>query len=168
MAPQKKLCAVDFTFALMLEAGRPACVDVFQALERLKFHFILTDTPLQELQDMAERGSTPDFARFAQLTLTKLASDFGIKTPGLKPVDNACAEHAAAVLSDKVLPTGIMKNAALAIAEASLHGCTCLLTMDERLSAVDANKLNAALIELDLNPISIFNPSVISSFLVDG
>jgi hypothetical protein len=168
MAAPKKLCAVDSNFALMLEADRSACVDVFQALERLKFNFILTDTPLQELQDMAERGSTPDFARFAQFTLNKLTPGFGIKTPGLKPVDNACAEHAACVLLQKVLPAGVSKNAALAITEASVHGCTCLLTVDERLSAVDMNKLNAALIELDLNSISIFNPSVISSFLLVG
>jgi hypothetical protein len=56
---QKKLAALDSIFVLFLEAGYPVCSTVFSQLERRKYSFIVTDTCLQELQDMVEKGTRP-------------------------------------------------------------------------------------------------------------
>lgn len=159
--PLKKLCAIDFNFLLLLEARRTDCVTAFETLERRKFHFILTETPLQELQDMANRTAASDFAKFASDLLAKLRSGYGVQTPGLQPVYRDCATIIAEVLLEKALPPETSRNAALAIVEASLHESTCLLTVDRSLCMADNSKVNAVLISRDCNPISIFNPEIV-------
>jgi rRNA-processing protein FCF1 len=160
--PPKKLCAIDFNFLLLLEARRIDCVTAFETLERRKFHFILTESPLQELQDMANRTAASDFARFASDLMAKLRTGYGIQTPGLQSVYRDCATITAEVLLEKALPAETSKNAALAIVEASLHESTCLLTVDRSLCKADNGKVNAVLLSRDCNPVWIFNPEVVS------
>lgn len=91
--PQKKfLGALDPQFILCLEAGAQACQSIFDGLAAWGLEFILTETGLQEIQEMAESGSRPEFQELAKRTLPKLRSFYGIKTPGLRTVENGCAE----------------------------------------------------------------------------
>jgi hypothetical protein len=156
----KKLCAIDFSYLLLLEANKTECVEAFQGLERRKYEFILTESPLQEMQEMAAAPTAPEFAEFATVALRKLRAHYGIQTPGLQPVHRGCADIVASILLDKVLPKGISRNRALTIVEASLHECACIMTVDPLLSKSDGNRVNSLLVEKDCNPIWIFNPEL--------
>ena len=157
---QKKLCAIDFNFLLLLEAGKVECVTAFEILDRHKFHFILTESPLQELHDMSTRTSADDLATFAASVLGRIRTSYGIETPGLKAIYRDCAQITSDFLLERVLPEGASKNTALSVVEASLHECTCLVTLDRILCKTDNSKLNAALVSRDCSPIWIFNPEL--------
>ena len=154
--PSKKfLAALDPQFFLFLEAGAPGCQTIFKGLEEMGFEFILTETALQEIEEMAESGSRPEFQDLAKRTFPKLRNHYGIKTPGLKNYENGCAEVIANYLLEKCLPDDTLKNDALLIAEASLHECNFLIMLLNSLAGVDSQKINLLMAEKGGNPLSI-------------
>ena len=154
--PSKKyLAALDPQFVLFLEAGAPGCQTIFKGLEAMHFEFILTETALQEIQEMAESGSRPGFQDLARRTLTRLRNHYGIKTPGLKNYQNGCAEIIANHLLEKCLQEDALKNDALLISEASLHECNFLVMLINSFVSVDHQKINLLMAEKGGNPLSI-------------
>ncbi|HTR41496.1 MAG TPA: hypothetical protein VMH87_07760 [Pseudomonadales bacterium] len=153
-ASKKFLAALDPQFVLFLEAGASGCEAIFKGLEKRNFQFLLSETALQEIQEMAEQGCHAAVRELAHKTLSKLRSHYGIKTPGLQNYEYGCAEVIADFLLEKCLPQGTTKNDAFLIAEASLHECDFLILLSP-LTNVDPQRLNLLLADKDLNPISI-------------
>ena len=160
MPNQRYLVAVDSGFLLFLEAGLEECTRAFHELEKLKCEFILTDTPLQELQDMAQLGTKPHFQQLAEHTVRNLAKR-GIKTPGLRSIQNGFAEVIANTLLEKCFLDGASKNDGLLVAEASLHDSNFLLTMENSLLSVDLQKINIVLMEKHSKPIQFLGSEVL-------
>jgi len=155
IASKRFLTALDPKFVLFLEAGAPNCRAIFSGLEAMNFDFILTETALQEIQELAESGSRSELKDLAKRTLLRLQSPYGIKTPGLKNYENGCAEVIANYLLEKCLPEETLKNDALLVAEASLHGCNFLIMLLNPFSSVDSQKINLLMAEKGGNPLSI-------------
>lgn len=152
---KKFLAALDPQFVLFLEAGAAGCQTIFKGLEAMHFEFILTETALQEIQEMAENGTRPEFQNLAKTLLPKLRSHYGIKTPGLKNYENGCAEVIANHLLEKCLQEDALKNDALLVSEASLHECNFLVMLANPFLTVDHQKINLLMAEKGGNPLAI-------------
>jgi hypothetical protein len=153
--PKKYLAALDPQFVLFLEAGSSDCKTIFDGLAVIHFEFILTETGLQEIQELAENGSRQEIQNLAKRVLPRLRSHYGIKTPGLKNYENGCAEVIANHLLEKCLREDALKNDALLVSEASLHECNFLVMLANPFVSVDHQKINLLMAEKGGNPLTI-------------
>ncbi len=158
MGQRKKPCAaLDHSFLLLLEAGSADCRRILSRLETLRFDFIVPDAALQEVLDLQRRTSQPAVAELSQDLLRQL-QPHGFKTSGLSGTDIVLAELFADKLLETRLISGAARNHPLVIAQAALHECDVLLTVDPVLLAVDGGKLNVALMDNHLSIIQILSP----------
>ena len=148
--------ALDFHFVLLLESGVELYEQVFDELDRRKFEFIVTETPLQEIQDLSVKGSRPEFIHLGSRILQRFQSHYGIKTPGLERLQHGYADAIAVSLMEKSFLDDLSKDDALMIAEASIHNADFLIMADNtHLANVEGHLLNLALVEKGGNPITI-------------
>lgn len=110
-------------------------------------------------------GTKPAFTGLAKRVFNKLYSHYGVKTPGLPALQNGYAEIYANVLLEKCFLDGASKNEGLMVAEASLHECEFLITLENSLVSIDSKKLNIALMEKHSHPIQIISPESVLTVL---
>jgi hypothetical protein len=158
---EKLRAALDTPFLLALEAGSRECEQTVARLEALKAEFVVSDTVLQEIVDLKEKGSFPAVREMAGDLIPRLHDHYGFKTDGLRSTDNGIAEIVAdKLLANRVL-SGATKNDALIVAEASLHHCAILITLEPVLLNADTKRLNVVLMESHAAILEILSPALI-------
>lgn len=162
MALREKLrAALDTPFLLALEAGSEECEQTITRLEGLKAELIVSDTVLQEIVDLKENGSFPAMREMAGDLIPRLRDHYGFKTDGLRNTDNGIAEIIADKLMEHRVLSAATKNDALIVAEASLHNCGILITLEPVLLNADTKRLNVVLMESHAPILEILSPALI-------
>lgn len=160
--PNYKFAAVDTYFLLEITKGNPDYQGIFDALRGLGFFLVVTDTVMQELQDLRTRAANPEIGKHAEATIRELGS-MDVLTPTLEPVQRGVAEIIANKLA-ALLPNG-QKNDGLVLAEAAVHNCRILVSNRAAISQGDSQAIRLALVLSDVENVVPLNPDNILDLL---
>jgi predicted nucleic acid-binding protein len=118
---------------------------------------IITPTALQELVFMWKHFSDPTKREKARRGLVEMR-EHGLDAVNLIPVEHGIVERVAERLERAELLPSSERHDSLILAEASLLGCSILLTSDAHLRGIDFQKASLLLRQFDLSMPVIATP----------
>jgi len=157
-----RFAAVDTGVLLALEAGDEECQEAIDRLSNVGFYFIVTETVLQELADIAQNDSDSENRSHAHNTLIQM-TNFGFLAPSLTPVQMGVAEQLAQKLLENCIPHCAL-NDGLTVTESAYNNCRFLLTRRSGLLNIDRISILIAIVDSDLPAVVVISPKEIIEY----
>jgi hypothetical protein len=148
-----RLAALDTKFLLAFAAGEQDVEETLDYLRNNNFQIIITKSVVEQLQDLI-RHKSHDAHLFALYAFWMCPKE-GIFEPSNSYVDNgtSCA-HAEKIREQELIPDATRIEAEILV-EASCHRCDLLITFSEALLNAPIVPLNLALIENDMDAVTV-------------
>jgi hypothetical protein len=148
-----RLAALDTKFLLAFAGGESDAEETLEYLRKNGFSLIITQSVVEQLGELQRNKNHPahDFALF----ISWMYPQWGIYDPSNQYVDNgtSCA-HADKILEQGLIPDATKIEAEMLV-EASCHNCELLVTFSEPLLKAPPTPLNLALIENDMEAVTV-------------
>lgn len=164
MATPIKFAAIDSSFLLALEAGDEECQGVVDGLGHYGFHFIVTETVLQELGHLVTSGTDAEIKGRAKNAIIQI-TNWGFLASSLSPNEMGVSLLVANDLI-KLIPGGDI-NDGLVLAEAAYNKCLFLLTRRAEILGANRKSIQLALIGADLAGLMVVSPPELTKVLED-
>lgn len=148
-----RFAALDTKFLLALAGGEPDAEATIDYLHKTGFFPVITESVIEQLGELANCSDamTRDAARYAAKWFV---------TWNILAVENEYTQNGTAqVHADRMLEQGLIPGAttleAEMLVEASCYNCELLVTFSEPLLNAPSAPLNLALLENDLNKVTV-------------
>lgn len=149
----KRFAALDTSFLLALAGGEPDTEATIDYLFRNGFFPIITESVLEQLGELAE--SKDEMVKQNALRALKSLTTWQVLVSSNKYVENGAAQvHAERIMTQGLVPEATHFETEILV-EASCHNCELLITFSKPLLDADSTTLNLALIEGDLNKVTV-------------
>jgi predicted nucleic acid-binding protein len=158
--PRKPLwVAVDTNVLLDLADGRES---VWRAIETIRqrlpgVQIVVPPTAVQELAGIAEHGN-PDERPLALMAARKLVAVWSFVPLNLIPVGHGITERIAAEIRARHFLPDAEVNDSFIVAESALAGCKLLLSSDQHILGISADRLAVLLTAADVETLLISSP----------
>lgn len=157
-----RLAALDTNFLLAYAAGESDVEETFDYLRANNFQIIITRSVIEQLADLIRIKDDPNhlFALYAYWMLPS----WGIVEASNPYVENGTSCAHAEKIRDQGLIPDVSRIDSEILVEASCHKCDLLITFSECLISAPSGPLNLALIdsEMDAVTIAIASPGMIA------
>jgi hypothetical protein len=156
-----KFAALDAEVLMALGLGDEVCQGAVDGLHRLGFYCLVTETVLQELADICEKGEDQEVRDHSKNTLGQI-TNWGFLTPALNALKMGVAMQVAKNLVDTLMPDGEI-NDGLILAEAAYNECRLFVTRRETILKANREAIQVSLMHADLNAVVVGSPEEINS-----
>jgi hypothetical protein len=148
-----RFAALDTRFLLALSAGEPDAEATIDYLARTGFFPIITESVFEQLGHLARSPGNP--AHESAKHACKWLATWNILDPPNRHIEIGISEiNAAKILGQELIP-GCTENEAKMLIEASCQNCELFITFSEPLLRAEVVPLNLALLEMELNKVTV-------------
>lgn len=148
-----RLAALDTKFLLAYAGAEPDAEETLEYLRKNGFTLIITESVVEQLGELqrSKNSEVRDCAIYAYW----MCPQWGVCEPSNAYVENgtSCA-HAERILEQGLIPNSTRIESEILV-EASCHRCDLLVTFSEPLLNAPTVPLNLALIENDMNAVTV-------------
>lgn len=148
-----RLAALDTKFLLAFAGGESDAKETLEYLRKNGFSLIITQSVVEQLGELQRDKKNP--AHDSALYASWMYPQWGIYDPSNPYVDNGTS----CVHADKILEQGLIPGATIIeaeiLVEASCHNCELLVTFSDPLLGAPPTPLNLALIENDMEAVTV-------------
>ena len=163
MPAKRSLVAVDTNVLMDMADGHAPTLSAIEACtKRPQLALVATPTVVQELSYGANHWEPPERRAMAEKALTSMLA-WGIRPINFIPAGHAICESVGHALARNGYLPEEEKNDGLVLAEAALSEASILLTWDEHLLAIPADRLAVFLREAQVAHVLIVSPAKINS-----
>jgi len=148
-----KRAALDTKFVLAYSASEADTAETLEYLKKSGFELIITESVVEQLAELIRDKQNPsrDFALYAFW----MHPSWEVSNPANPYVEHGTScRHAEKIIEQGLVP-GATKIEAEILVEASCHQCDLLVTFSQPLLKSDTVPLNLALVENDMNAVTV-------------
>jgi hypothetical protein len=160
-----KFAALDTKFLLALAGGESDAESTIDYLHQTGFFPIITESVIEQLGELRRNGEAQ--ARENANYAAQWLPTWNILQDGNSYTSNGTSQiHAERILEQGLIPSATQMEAEILV-EASCHNCDLLVTFSKALLEAPSAPLNLALMENDLNKVTvtIASPTIIAQRL---